>query len=668
MNRQEAVKRIQQLTEEIEHHNHLYYVDSAPVISDFEFDSLLNELIELEKQFPDLLSPHSPSQRVGGDVTKKFESLQHSYPMLSLSNTYSENEVREWIARLEKALGFVPDLVCELKYDGVAISITYKNGLLVQALTRGDGERGENVTNNVKTIRSIPLRLKGNFPDDVVIRGELFMPFDRFQQLNKERELIGEQAFANPRNTASGTIKLLDSAQVAVRGLDCMLYGVIGLKGQKGHLESVHKAAEWGLKVPRVSERMIEQVSGVTGVMDYIDYWDKKRSSLPFEIDGVVIKVNDISFQDQLGFTAKSPRWAIAYKFKTERAETKLDYVSFQVGRTGAVTPVANLQPVALGGTVVKRASLHNADQIEKLDLHDDDFVFVEKGGEIIPKVVGVNLEKRRPNAMKIAFPKVCPDCATSLIRLDGEAQHYCPNDKSCPTQLKGKIEHYISRKAMNIEGLGEETVDLLFDKGLVRTPADLYELSFDTLINLDRLGERSANNLLESIRNSVNAPFERVVYALGIRYVGEGTAKKLALAFKSMEALKEATFESLTDVEEVGERIASSIISFFADPGNNELIQRLASFGVQMNAEEKKAISNKLEGKSVVVSGVFQAFSRDEIKSLVEQHGGKNVGSISAKTSFVLAGENMGPAKLEKASKLGIPILSEDDFIKLIS
>lgn len=668
MNKHEAKEEILRLSEEINLHNHKYYVESNPTISDYDFDMLLKRLQELETQFPEFAFDHSPTKRVGGDITKKFESVVHRFPMLSLSNTYSEEEIIDWENRLKKSSDGKLEYVCELKYDGVAIGIRYENGILTRAVTRGDGTQGEDVTANVRTIRTIPLQLKGDFPLDFEIRGEIFMPLKSFQKLNAEREENGEQLFANPRNTASGTLKMQDSKVVAERSLDSYLYGVYGNDlSYSGHFETVEKAGQWGFKVPLTKNRFIEKTDSLEGIMEYIHYWNKERNNLPFEIDGVVIKVNDYAQQKKLGFTAKSPRWAIAYKFKAERVETKLESIVFQVGRTGAITPVANLQPVQLGGTTVKRASLHNSDQIEKLDLHEGDFVYVEKGGEIIPKIVGVNTEKRISNASIVHFIENCPECNTALIRREGEAQHYCPNEDSCPPQMKGKLEHFISRKAMNIDGLGAETVDMLYEKGLVRNIADLYDLTFDQVVSLERMADKSADNLIKGIENSKTVPFERVLFALGIRYVGETVAKKLAKHFKTIDALQQALFDELTNVDEIGERIAISVQQYFLNEDHLQLIERLKSAGLKFELIEKVGASNKLDGKAFVVSGVFTSFSRDEIKEVIESNGGKNVSSISSKTDFVVAGENMGPAKLKKASDLGIKILSEDEFIQLL-
>ena len=669
MNKEEAKAEIIRLSEEIEKHNRLYYIENAPEISDYDFDMLLERLQQLEAQFPEFAFDHSPTKRVGGDITKKFESVEHRFPMLSLSNTYSEGEIIDWENRIKKMSDSAISYVCELKYDGVAIGIRYENGLLTKAVTRGDGTRGEDVTTNVKTIRTVPLKLKGEFPQDFEIRGEIFMPLNAFQKLNSEREENGEVPFANPRNTASGTLKLQDSKLVAERGLDSYLYGVYGEQLPfNGHMQAVEAAASWGFKVPQMKDRMIERTDSIEGIMDFIHYWDKKRYDLPFEIDGVVIKVDDYAQQKVLGFTAKSPRWAIAYKFKTERVETILESVDFQVGRTGAITPVANLKPVQLGGTTVKRASLHNADQIEKLDLHLGDSVYVEKGGEIIPKIVGVNLAFRTPDARNVQFIELCPECHAELVRKEGEAQHYCPNEDTCPPQAKGRIEHFISRKAMNIDGLGAETVDLLYEKGLVRNVADLYDLTFDQVVNLERMADRSANNLLAGIKGSKEVPFERVLFALGIRFVGETVAKKLARHFKSMDALMAADYEELVQVEEIGEKIAIAVQHYFSNEHHIQLIDRLRASGVQMKVEEKEKAGDKLNGLTFVVSGVFSAFSRDEIKELIEANGGKNVSSVSSKTDYLLAGDGMGPAKLKKATDLGVKIMSEDEFIQFLA
>ena len=668
MTQEQAKQRIDQLTNELNHHNFLYYVKSEPEISDYDFDMLLQELQALETQFPDFADANSPAKRVGGDITKKFPTIVHRFPMLSLSNTYSEQEILDWEERIKKTIPGNLEYVCELKYDGVAIGIRYENGRLTQAVTRGDGTQGEEITANVRTIKTIPLQLKGDFPMDFEIRGEIFFPLDKFAALNQQREEMGEPLFANPRNSASGTLKLQDSRVVAERGLDCFLYGVYGAGDKEfGHYEMVQRAGEWGFKTPPVNKRFIEKHDSIKGIMDFIHYWDANRSKLPFEIDGVVIKVNNYNQQENLGFTAKSPRWAIAYKFKTERVETVLESVDFQVGRTGAVTPVANLKPVSLGGTTVKRASLHNADQIEKLDLHYGDTVYVEKGGEIIPKIVGVNTGLRLQNSPRVLFLENCPECNFALIRREGEAQHFCPNELGCPPQIKGRIEHFIGRKAMNIDGLGSETIDLLFNKGMIQNVADLYQLNFDEVVKLDRMADKSVNNLLQGIEASKQISFERVLFALGIRFVGETVAKKLAKAFGSIDKLMQATFDELIEVDEIGEKIAMSIQYHFQQPENVELVNRLKNSGLQFQAEIKELSSNVLEGSAIVVSGVFQSISRDELKQLIEDNGGKNVGSISAKTTYVVAGENMGPSKLEKATKLGIKILNEQEFLTLI-
>jgi DNA ligase (NAD+) len=679
MTPEEAKGRIVQLTRELQQHNYNYYVLNNPTISDYEFDQLLKELEELEKQYPEFRLPDSPTQRVGADITKEFRTVKHKYPMLSLSNSYSESEIRDFIQRVEKLVGKGVEFVCELKYDGVAISLTYENGILVQAVTRGDGVQGDDVTNNIKTIRTIPLRLRGDYPTELEVRGEIFMPRKGFEQLNREREEIGEAPFANPRNAASGSIKMQDPKEVARRPLDNFMYYVPHeLPGIKTHYEALKYIGKLGLKV----SKNIALCKTEEEIFEFINDWDEGRKQLPYDIDGIVIKVNDLELQKKLGFTAKSPRWAIAYKFKAERVETILLSIDYQVGRTGAVTPVANLQPVLLAGTVVKRASLHNADIIAQLDVRIGDHVFVEKGGEIIPKIVGVNLDKRKPDAEPVKFIEFCPECGTRLVRKEGEAAYYCPNEDACPPQIKGKLEHFISRKAMNIDSLGEGKIEILYDKGLVRDPADLYELTFDKLLGLEKIipgedgkkpkkisfREKTVENILKGIENSKNVPFPRVLYALGIRYVGETVAKKLAAHFKSIDHLKEASFDELVNVEEIGEKIAESVIRWFAKPGHLEMIERLRSHGVQMEIKEEQVVLDKLQGKSFVVSGVFERYSRDEIKALIEKYGGKNVSSISSKTDFVLAGDKMGPAKKEKASKLGIPIISEEDFEKMIN
>jgi DNA ligase (NAD+) len=669
MNKSEAKAEIERLSNDLSRHNHLYYVESNPEISDYDFDMLLKQLQELEEKFPEFASDLSPTKRVGGDITKKFESVVHKYAMLSLSNSYSKDEIEEWIVRAKKFVEDDLEYVCELKYDGVAIGIQYVDGKLVQAVTRGDGTQGENVTSNVKTIRTIPLKLRGDHPQDFEIRGEIFFPLENFRALNEKRREDGDPEFANPRNTASGTLKMQDSKVVAERGLDCFLYGIYGAENRAdGHFELVNKAADWGFKVPPTKKRYIEKTNSVEGVMDFINYWDEKRKELPFEIDGVVIKVNNYDQQEILGFTAKSPRWAIAYKFKAERVETILEEVTYQVGRTGSITPVANLAPVQLGGTTVKRASLHNADQIEKLDLHLGDTVFVEKGGEIIPKIVGVNLDARTSANPDVKFINNCPECETELVRREGEANHYCPNELGCPPQVKGKIDHFISRKAMNIDGLGTETVDALYEAGLVKNSADLYDLTFDQVVDLERMADKSANNLIAGVLASKEIPFERVLFGLGIRFVGETVAKKLAKAFKNIDEMAKADFDTLIAVDEIGDKIAMSIQAFFLEERNLKIVSRLMEHGLNMEIVEKEGSSNKFEGSSFVVSGVFESFSRNELKALIESNGGKNVGSISSKTSYVVAGDKMGPSKLKKATDLEVTILSEQDFIQLLN
>lgn len=660
--------RIKELTELLHHYNHAYYVNNNSIVSDYEFDLLLKELEELEKKYPDLAYPNSPTTRVGGDITKKFNTIKHQYPMLSLSNTYSQEEIKEWEVRVKKTVGAEVNYVCELKYDGVAIGIRYVNGELVQAVTRGDGTQGEEVTTNVRTIKTIPLKLSGNYPPEFEIRGEIFFPLKNFIRLNKQREELGEPIFANPRNSASGTLKMQNSKIVADRGLDCFLYGVYGdeLPGD-GHFETVNAVKKLGFKTPPVEKKYMLKTNSIQGIMEFIDFWDKERGNLPFEIDGVVIKVNDYGQQQDLGFTAKSPRWAIAYKFKAEQVFSKLQSVSYQVGRTGAITPVANLEPVLLGGTTVRRASLHNQDQIEKLDLHQDDTVFVEKGGEIIPKIVGVNLTKRTENAKHIQFIENCPECNSKLIRKEGEAQHYCPNDTGCPPQIKGKIEHFIARKALNVDGLGAETVDQLFTAGLITNYADLYTLQFDDVVSLDRMADKSVNNMLVGLEESKKVPFEKVLFGLGIRFVGETVAKKLAKAFKNIDAILTASYDELIAVDEIGEKIALSIQEFAIKPENVALVNRLKNYGLQMQIVESEHATEKLKGLTLVISGVFTKYSRNDLKKMIEDNGGKNVSSISAKTSYLVAGENMGPAKLEKANKLGVQIISESEFEALL-
>jgi len=663
----EAKKRIEELRREINEHNRRYYVLNDPVISDFEYDLLMNELETLEKMFPELVTEDSPTRRVGSDLTKEFVQYPHKYPMLSLSNTYSEEEVKDFHNRVIKVAGKDVEYVCELKFDGASISLMYSKGKLERALTRGDGYTGDDVTQNVLTIKSVPRELPaGDYPDEFIIRGEILMSRPVFNELNKERAAEGLPLFANPRNAASGTLKLLDSKIVASRKLDCFLYYLLGENlPYDDHYHNMLKAREWGF---RISEHM-KLCRNLDEVIEYINHWDEARRELIYDIDGIVIKVNSIALQDELGSTAKSPRWAIAYKYKAEQVTTKLISVDFQVGRTGTVTPVANLVPVQLGGTVVKRASLHNADQIELLDLHFNDIVYVEKGGEIIPKIVGVDTSKREPGSKKVEFIKNCPECGTPLIRMENEANHFCPNYLHCPPQIKGRIEHFISRKAMNIEGLGEETIDLLFNEGLVRSIADLYELKKEQLIPLERMGEKSASNIIASIEKSKSTPYHRVLYALGIRHVGETVAKTLAAEFPDIDTLMSADTEKLTSVREIGPKIASSIVNYFEDKDNREIIARLKSYGINFRSEKEAPTESlkKLAGKTIVISGVFSKHSREEYKEIIERLGGKNSSSISGSTSFVLAGENMGPSKREKAESLGIPIISEDEFLKMI-
>lgn len=661
-------EKIDQLRADLHRHNYNYYVLNAPEISDKEFDDRMRELQELEKEHPEYQDDNSPTMRVGSDLNKNFTQVAHKYPMLSLGNTYSESEVTDFYDRVKKALNEDFEICCELKYDGTSISLTYENGKLIRAVTRGDGEKGDDVTDNVKTIRTIPLVLHGSYPESFEIRGEILMPWEVFEELNREKEAREEPLFANPRNAASGTLKLQNSAIVASRKLDAYLYYLLGEELPcDGHYENLQAAAGWGFKT---SEHM-KKAHSLEEVFEYIRYWDTERKNLPVATDGIVLKVNSMRQQKNLGFTAKSPRWAIAYKFQAERALTRLNKVTYQVGRTGAVTPVANLDPVQLSGTIVKRASLHNADIIEGLDLYIGDMVYVEKGGEIIPKITGVDKDARSMLiGEKVKFITHCPECGSKLIRYEGEAAHYCPNETSCPPQIKGKIEHFIGRKAMNIDGLGPETVDMFYRLGLIKNTADLYQLTADDIKNLDRMGEKSAENIIKGIEASKEVPFERVLFALGIRFVGETVAKKIAKSFNDIDELENANLEKLINIDEIGEKIAQSILTYFANPLNRELIERLKSTGLQLyrREEDLSGYTDKLAGQSIVISGVFTHHSRDEYKELIEKNGGKNVGSISAKTSFILAGENMGPAKLEKAHKLGIKLMSEDEFLTLIS
>jgi len=659
-------KRIELLTKSLHEHNKNYYVDSNPTISDFEYDQLMKELIDLEKQYPEFKSDNSPTARVGNDLSNKFEQVAHKYPMLSLGNTYSEEELIEFDERIIKLLdGDEYRYVCELKYDGVAIGITYENGKFVRAVTRGDGTKGDDVSANVRTIHSIPLTLNDSAPADLEIRGEIFMPKEGFRKFNEERENKGEQMFANPRNAASGSLKLQNSSQVAKRPLDCYLYFILSSQNiDDSHYNTLKKASEWGFKVPE--HVYIKQ--NIQEVIDFVKEWDVKRHDLPYEIDGIVLKVDSKRQQEELGFTSKNPRWAISYKFKAEQVSTTLESVTYQVGRTGAITPVANLSPVFLAGTTVKRATLHNEDQINLLDLHLGDNVYVEKGGEIIPKIVGVDTSKRDKNAQTVAFIHNCPECGTELIRPEGEANHYCPNTASCPPQIKGRIEHFISRKAMYIDGLGKETIELFYEKGMIHTIADLYRLKHEDIAVLERLGDKSAQNIIDGVEKSKEVPFSRVLFALGIRYVGETVAKKLAAAFSSIENLKNATEEELVAVDEIGERIAKSVIEYFSVEENRKLIEQLIDLGLQFSqAESAVPKGNALEGLSIVISGSFEKHSRDELKAMIEQYGGKNVSSISKKTNYLLAGDKIGPSKLKKAEDLGIAIISEEDFYNMI-
>jgi len=656
---------INELREELNQHNHNYYVLDKPSISDFEFDRKLKQLQDLEAQHPEYIDENSPTQRVGGTITKNFQTVVHENRMYSLDNSYSKEDLQDWEIKIQKVLGNVPlKYTCELKYDGASISITYQDGKLLKAVTRGDGFQGDDVTNNIKTIKSIPLQLKGNYPPRFDIRGEIILPLEGFEKMNQELLDIGELPYSNPRNTASGSLKLQDSAEVAKRPLDCLLYFITGnnlpFTSQHTGLEVARK---WGFKVPSQSKL----AKNLEEVLEFINYWDVHRHDLPYETDGVVIKVDDFNMQNELGYTAKSPRWAIAYKFKSEQITTVLNSISYQVGRTGAITPVANLAPVQLAGTIVKRASLHNADQIEKLDIRIGDAVFLEKGGEIIPKIIGV--AQRGSQAEPTKYISQCPECHSELTRKEGEANHFCPNFYGCTPQIIGRIQHYISRKAMDIEGLGGETVALLYENGLVKDYSDLYELTEDQVIPLERMAQKSAENLVNGIEKSKEIPFERVLFAIGIRYVGETVAKKLANHYKSIEALRQASLMDLILVDEIGERIAQSVIEFFENKTNCEIIERLKDYGVQLELVEKfnPNATDKLVGKTFVVSGVFEIFSRNDLKKAIEDNGGKVGSSISAKTDLVIAGENMGPAKLEKANQLGIKIISENDFIAMI-
>ena len=663
-----VLEQIQELRNELHQHNYNYYVLDTPSISDFDFDQKLKKLQDLESQNPEYFDANSPSQRVGGEVTKNFETIPHQFRMYSLDNSYSKEDLLDWETKIQKILGNVPiQYVCELKYDGASISISYENGKLIRAVTRGDGFQGDNVTTNIKTIASVPLQLQGDYPEKFDIRGEIILPIDGFNKMNEALLDIGEQPYSNPRNTASGSLKLQDSSEVAKRPLECLLYNTIGINYiLNSQIEALEKTRSWGFNVPKHSKL----VNSIDEVLDFISFWDVERHTLPYETDGVVIKVNNFNQQEELGYTAKAPRWAIAYKFKAEQVSTSLESIDYQVGRTGAITPVANLKPVQLAGTIVKRASLHNADQIEKLDLRINDEVFVEKGGEIIPKIIGVvDASKRDIFSVPVEYIKNCPECNTPLVRKEGEAQHYCPNYNGCAPQIIGRIQHFISRKAMDIEGLGGETIALLYKNKLVNSYADLYVLKKEDILPLDRMAEKSADNMINGIKKSKEIPFERVLFAIGIRYVGETVAKKLAQHYKNIDNLAQANQSELVLVEEIGEKIAESVFHFFSDTNNIALIERLRSYDLQLEIIEKEIIldSSIFEGKTFVVSGVFTNYSRDEIKAKIEANGGKVGSSISAKTHFVVAGDNMGPAKLEKANKLNIPILSEVEFDKLL-
>ncbi len=667
MNRDEAQIKITDLRNELAEHNYNYYVLAKPEISDYDFDMKLKELEKLEAEFPQFADPNSPTQRVGSDISKDFEQVEHKYSMLSLSNAYSEEEIKDFDTRVKKIIETDCDYVCELKFDGSSISLTYENGELIRAVTRGDGVKGDDVTTNVRTIKSIPLKLRGNdYPDNFEIRGEILMPFKVFDELNEELEKEGEQLLANPRNTSAGTLKMKNSSVVASRKLDAYLYYMLGKDlPMDGHYENLQKAKEWGFKISDA----IEICKNLDEVYAFIKKWDVERHKLPVATDGVVIKVNSKNLQENLGFTAKSPRWAIAYKFKAESVSTVLKSVSYQIGRTGAVTPVANLEPVHIAGTMVKRASLHNADIIQNLDLHIDDTVFVEKGGEIIPKITGVDSSKRHPMFSPVVFIENCPECKTPLIRKEGESAFYCPNEDGCPPQIKGKMEHFVSRKGMDIDGLGQETIELLYNKGFVKGITDFYQLKREQLVNLDRMGEKSAQRIFDGLETSKNVPFERVLFSLGIRFVGETVAKTLVKKLHTIEKIQSAIFEELIDIDEIGDKIAESVIDWFSIEKHLQLIENLKEFGLQFEISEDQLTgrTEKLKGLNIIISGTFEIHSRDELKKMIEQNGGKNVGSISKKTSYLLAGKNIGPSKLEKATKLGVPIISEKDFLKML-
>ncbi len=659
-------QQILQLRNDLREHNYNYYVLDNPVISDFDFDEKLKKLQDLEKAHPEFYDPNSPTLRVGGEVTKNFETIPHTFRMYSLENSYSREDLEDWEKRIEKMVDGEVEFTCELKYDGASISLTYEDGKLKKAVTRGDGFQGDDVTANVRTIRSVPLELRGNYPPLFDIRGEIVLPFEGFIKMNAERVELGEEPFRNPRNTASGSLKLLDSAEVARRPLDCLLYNLQGERLPiETQFEGLQKAREWGFKVPEAAKI----AKNLDEVLQFVDYWDVHRHELPYETDGVVVKVNNLQQQEELGYTAKSPRWAMAYKFKAEQVSTVLNQITYQVGRTGAITPVANLEAVELAGTIVKRASLHNADQIERLDIREGDTVFVEKGGEIIPKIIGVDFTQRDPKSNPTAYIINCPECATALVRNEGEVQHYCPNAEGCPPQIIGRIQHFISRKAMDIEGLGGETVALLVNNGLINNYADLYLLNVEQIIPLERMAQKSADNIVRGIEASKQIPFERVLFGLGIRFVGETVAKKLANHYKSIDALRNATIEELVTVDEIGERIAQSVVSHFSSEENTATIERLKMYGIQLeiSAENLANQTDTLQGKTFVVSGVFTKVTRDELKNFIENNGGKVSSSISSKTSYVVAGDNMGPSKKDRAVSLGVPIISEDEFLGMI-
>ena len=659
-------EQIFKLREELSQHNHSYYVLDEPSITDFEFDVKLKQLQSLELNYPELYDASSPTLRVGGEVTKNFETIVHAQRMYSLDNSYSKEDLMDWEVRLRKMVDGPIAYACELKYDGASISLTYENGLLVQALTRGDGTQGDNVTANIKTIKSVPLKLQGDYPDKFEIRGEIVLPFSGFKTLNEEKISAGEEPYKNPRNTASGSLKLQNSVEVARRPLECLLYSIVGENtGIQTQFDNLEKARSWGFKVPNVAKIC----DSIDDVLEFVNYWDVHRHELPYETDGIVVKVNNLFQQAELGFTAKAPRWAMAYKFKAEQVSTLLEHISYQVGRTGAITPVANLLPVELAGTIVKRASLHNADQIDKLDVRIGDWVYVEKGGEIIPKIIGVDLSRRKQGSDKIVYINYCTECESPLVRKEGEAQHYCPNDMGCSPQIIGRIQHYISRKALDIEGLGGETVALLVNAGLIRDYADLYDLTADQIIHLDRMANKSADNLVNGVQASKEVSFERVLFGLGIRYVGETVAKKLAKHYKSIKALSEATLEGLETVDEIGVKIAESVVAFFKNEANIRMVSRLILYGVQLELSEEALFNQttQLQGLRFVVSGIFETVSRDELKELIDSNGGKVVSSISAKTSFVVSGANMGPSKRTKADSLKVPIISEKEFLEML-